>query len=178
MAANITLPCYCSYREREIIMHSNSYLKRTDGKIFRVQFLSHWSEIVEIEPKENVAPETDLVKWCWVDKDGQGEYISNQKGFKYTEINLKRLAQEYIKEFVKNYLSTEEKDKYDLEDLQNKYSNHKRFAVLVLDGEMHCLTNLIFYNSFDEIPDEGIISAYDLITKKKYMTKLILVEEK
>lgn len=54
-------------------MTSDSILiRKTDGKKFKVTFLSHWSDI------QSEDGETDYVKWGFDDI-----YVSNSKGFSY-----------------------------------------------------------------------------------------------
>lgn len=54
-------------------MYSNSILTRVeDGKVFKVTFHSHWSEIKAEDG------ETDYVKWGFDDL-----YVSADKGFTY-----------------------------------------------------------------------------------------------
>ena len=56
-------------------MYSNSILRRdSDGTLFRVVYLGHWSEIVSVTDKNDV----DYVKWY-----GDRDYVSAYKGETY-----------------------------------------------------------------------------------------------
>jgi hypothetical protein len=56
-------------------MYSNSRLKRnSDGKVFRVTLLSHWSDIQSEDGQES-----DCVKWVLNDY-----YVSQNQGHGYT----------------------------------------------------------------------------------------------
>ena len=62
-------------------MTSQSILTReSDGKQFKVAFLSHWSDIVAVDG----SGETDSVKWYGGDSTGEF-YVSDSKGHGYVQ---------------------------------------------------------------------------------------------
>ena len=63
-------------------MLSTSILRRNDGKLFHVTFLSHWSDIRSDDG------EMDSVK-CY----GPGMYVSADKGYGYLDITDKEVQQ-------------------------------------------------------------------------------------
>jgi len=65
-------------RYNEMLKARYIYTRRSDGKVFRLTFLSHWSDI------QSDDGETDSVKWYG--NDSQGElYVSASKGHTYVK---------------------------------------------------------------------------------------------
>lgn len=63
-------------RYNEMLKARYTYTRRSDGKVFRLTLLSHWSDIQAEDG------ETDSVKWYGNDHEGE-MYISANKGHHY-----------------------------------------------------------------------------------------------